>query len=213
MGSKQLYKFDTQILKLPGRTGAFVEIPFDVKATFGKSRVLVSATFDDVPQEGQLVQEGAAHFLSIRQDSRRAIDKQTGDSVRVTLEERTAAPKNAGTVDDYIAAYDGEARARMETLRTLILSCDPNIQEKISWDMPAFVLNGPLVYFAAAKKHLGFYPMPKAIEAYSDQLAPYKHSKGAIQFPYDKPMPYDLIREMVLFRIKANTQDSPPISI
>ena len=117
------------------------------------------------------------------------------------------------TVDGYIAAYDGEARARMEKLRALILDCNPSISVKISWNMPTFVLNGPLVHFAAAKKHLGFYPMPKTIEVFVDKLAAYRHSKGAVQFPYDQPMPYALIREMVLFRILENTQGRTPSNL
>ena len=106
------------------------------------------------------------------------------------------------TVDAYLAAYSGEAQARMKDLRALILQCSPNITEKIAWGMPTFVLNGNLVHFAGAKQHLGFYPTPAAIVAFEDKLADYHHSKGAVQFPYAQPMPYDLIREMVMFRVQ-----------
>ena len=91
-------------------------------------------------------------------------------------------------------------------MRELIHSCSPEITEKISWGMPTFVLNGNLVHFSGEKRHLGFHPAPSAIEAFRDRLAPYRYSKGTVQFPYEKPMPYDLIREMVEFRVREQTR-------
>jgi uncharacterized protein YdhG (YjbR/CyaY superfamily) len=70
--------------------------------------------------------------------------------------------------------------------------------------MPAFKLHGNLVYFAALKNHIGFYPTPSGIEAFKEELSPYKTSKGAIQFPLDKPIPYDLIEKIVQFRVNEN---------
>ncbi|MPN04739.1 hypothetical protein SDC9_151986 [bioreactor metagenome] len=90
----------------------------------------------------------------------------------------------------------------MEKLRGLILDCSPDITEKISWGMATFVLNGNLVHFSSQKRHLGFHPTPSAIKAFADQLGEYSYSKGTVQFPYDKPMPYDPIRKMVLFRVE-----------
>lgn len=104
-------------------------------------------------------------------------------------------------VETYIAAYEGEIRRRMEQLRELILSCSPQITEKISWQMPTFVLNGNLVHFAAFKNHLGLYPGAEAMVVFADKLAEYKHSKGGVQFPHNKPMPWELIREIVMFRV------------
>lgn len=72
--------------------------------------------------------------------------------------------------------------------------------------MPAYMLHGPLVYFAAYKKHIGFYPTPSGISAFKDELADYKSSKGAVQFPISKPLPFDLIRRMVKYRVEANQQ-------
>lgn len=109
------------------------------------------------------------------------------------------------SVDAYIAEHDGEVRERLEKLRALILGCSPGITEKISWGMPTFVLNGNLVHFSAAKRHIGFYPTPSAIEAFAPKLVDYKFSKGAVQFPNNKPIPYDLVREMVQFRVSENT--------
>jgi uncharacterized protein YdhG (YjbR/CyaY superfamily) len=73
--------------------------------------------------------------------------------------------------------------------------------------MPTFVLNGNLVHFAAGKRHIGIYPGPGGVEAFTQKSSEYKHSKGAVQLPNDKPMPYDLIREVVLHRVRENTQE------
>ncbi len=112
------------------------------------------------------------------------------------------------TVAEYIAAYEGEVRLRMEKLREMILSSSPDITEKISWGMPTFVLKGNLIHFSGAKKHLGLYPAPGPIEAFADRLTEYKCSKGAIQFPYNKPLPYELIQEIITFRIQENLNEN-----
>lgn len=109
------------------------------------------------------------------------------------------------TIDAYIAQYDGEIKERLVRLRALVLSCSPEISEKIAWGMMTFVLNGNLVHFAVAKHHIGFYPAPSAIEAFAPELLEYKHSKGAVQLPNDKQLPYDLIEEMVNYRIHEQT--------
>ena len=202
----KIYDFDAVIQKNPDMDAAYVEIPFDVKEAFGKGRVPVHATFDGEPYDGQLVKMGTpCHIIGIRKDIRAKISKQPGDSVRVTLEERQPEPPPYSTVDEYIAGYDGEVRERMEKLRALIMSCSPSITEKIAWGMPTFVLNGNLVHFAAGKHHIGFYPAPSGVEAFTQKSLEYKHSKGAVQLPNDKPMPYDLIREVVNFRVRENT--------
>lgn len=198
-----LYEFDAEIKKNPDMDAAYVEIPFDVKAAFGKGRVLVHATFDGEPYDGQLVKMGTpGHIIGIRKDIRAKIGKEPGHWVHVTLRERVAPKPDYATVDEYIALYDGEVRSRMEKLRGLILDCSPDITEKISWGMATFVLNGNLVHFSGQKRHLGFHPTPSAIKAFADQLTEYSYSKGTVQLPYNKPMPYDLIRKMVLFRVQ-----------
>ncbi|MCL2856365.1 MAG: DUF1801 domain-containing protein [Oscillospiraceae bacterium] len=97
----------------------------------------------------------------------------------------------------------------MAKLRELILGCSPDITEKISWGMATFVLGGNLVHFSGETRHMGFHPAPSAIAAFSGQIAQLglKHSKGTVQLPYDKPMPYDLLREMVLFRVKEQLEN------
>lgn len=200
---KKLYEFDAEIKKVPDKDGAYIEIPFDVKEEFGKGRVAVHVTFDGEPYDGQAVKMGTpCHIIGIRKDIRSKIGKQPGDMIHVTLKERDSEDQKFKTVEEYIENYDGEVRQRMISLRELILGCSPDITEKISWAMPTFVLNGNLVHFAVGAHHLGFYPAPSAIEAFAEQLAEYKTSKGAVQFPYNKPMPYDLIRDMVMFRVK-----------
>ncbi len=203
------YEFEATIQKVPDLDGAYVELPFDVKEAFGKSRVLVHATFDGEPYDGQVVKMGTpCHIIGIRKDIRAKIGKQPGDCVCVSIVERDSkkAEKKA-TVEEYMADYDGEVRKRMEKLREIILGCSPDITEKIAWAMPTFVLGGNLVHFAAQKHHIGFHPSPSAIVAFGDRLAAYKCSKGTVQFPYNKPMPYELIREMVLFRVRENTKE------
>lgn len=199
----QKYEFDAVILKNSDMDAAYVEIPFDVKAAFGKERVPVHATFDGEAYDGQLVKMGTpCHVIGIRRDIRAKIGKQAGDMVRVTLQEREVPKLDCATVEDYIARYDGDVRARMEKLRALILACSPDISEKISWGMATFVLEGNLVHFSGEKHHMGFHPAPSAMEAFADRLGEYKYSKGTVQFPHDKPMPYDLIRDMVTFRVR-----------
>lgn len=124
------------------------------------------------------------------------------DQVHAKLEEREKTKPAFSSVDEYIASYSGDIRQRMETLRKIILECSPEITEKISWGMATFVLNGNLVHFSGEKKHMGFHPAPSAIEAFRDRLGDYKYSKGTIQLPYDKPMPYDLLREITVFRVR-----------
>nr|WP_312093271.1 DUF1801 domain-containing protein [Aminipila sp.] len=123
----------------------------------------------------------------------------------MTLTERIPEVPRITTVDAYIAEYNGDIQERLKKLRRLILDCSLDITEKISWGMPTFVLRGNLVHFSAQKRHIGFHPAPSAIEAFTSRLSGYKYSKGTVQFPNDKPIPYDLVREMVQFRVLENT--------
>lgn len=207
------FEFDGEIKKVPEINGAYLEIPFNVREVFGKGRVPVHASFDGVEYDGQVVNMGVknpdgsvCHIIGIRKDIREKIGKQPGDIVHVTITERVIKKPEFKTVDEYIAQYDDEIRQRMEKLRSLIHECSPDITEKISWGMATFVLNGNLVHFAGEKKHLGFHPAPSAIEEFKDRLSDYKCSKGTVQFPYDRPMPYELIREMVMFRVRENSK-------
>ncbi len=112
------------------------------------------------------------------------------------------------TIDDYIAQFPDEARERMQILRKVIKDAAPEATEKISWGMATFSFHGNLVHFAAHKKHVGFYPGSSGVEQFLDKLKEYHTSKGAIQFPMDKPLPLDLIDEIVRFRLDENRKDA-----
>lgn len=196
-------EFDAILIKQPDIDGAYIEVPFDIKAIFGKSRLPVHATFDGEPYDGQVVKMGTpCHIIGVRKDIRKKINKQPGDTIHVTLEEREKPAPSITSVDAYIASYSDDIRLRMETLRKIILDCSPDITEKISWGMATFVLNGNLVHFSGQKKHIGFHPAPSGVEAFKEQLGEYKYSKGTIQLPYDKPMPYELLRAITMFRVR-----------
>lgn len=108
------------------------------------------------------------------------------------------------TVDEYIAAFSADVQERLTQLRTLVKKVAPKAEEGIGYGMPAYKFNGPLVYFAGYKKHIGFYPTPSGIQPFEDELSVYKNSKGAVQFPLTGPLPLKLIERMVKFRVKEN---------
>jgi uncharacterized protein YdhG (YjbR/CyaY superfamily) len=110
------------------------------------------------------------------------------------------------TVDEYLSAWPKEVRALLERLRTTIRQAAPQAKEVISYNMPAFKWNGMLVWYAAFKRHIGFYPKASGIAAFKDELADYKTSKGAIQFPIEKGIPTNLVKKIVKLRMKENEQ-------
>jgi uncharacterized protein YdhG (YjbR/CyaY superfamily) len=111
----------------------------------------------------------------------------------------------ATSIDDYIAGFPPATRKALEQVRALIRGVAPDATEKISYAIPTFDLNGRhLVHFAGFAKHIGFYPIPSGIEAFKAELAAYKQGRGSVQFPLDKPMPLDLIRRIVEFRVAEN---------
>jgi len=114
--------------------------------------------------------------------------------------------KTFQTVEQYLAALPKTERDLLETLRKTIRQAAPRAEEVISYNMPAFKLSGMLVWYAAYKKHIGFYPRPSGIEAFKDELTAYKTSKGAIQFPIEEGIPTSLVKKIVRFRIKENEQ-------
>ncbi|WP_119072142.1 iron chaperone [Aggregatilinea lenta] len=108
------------------------------------------------------------------------------------------------TIDEYIAQFPEAVQERLRSIRQAIKDEAPEAQEAIKYQMPTFTLNGNLVHFAAFKRHIGLYPAPTGIEAFQDELAPYKNSKGAVQLPLDQPLPLPLIRKIVAFRVQEN---------
>ena len=112
--------------------------------------------------------------------------------------------KTPQTIDEYIAGFSPEIQSILEKIRQTIRAAAPDAEEKISYQMPTFFLKGNLVHFAAYKHHIGFYPAPSGIEEFKAEFARYKSSKGAVQFPLDEKVPWDLIGRVVRFRVEEN---------
>ncbi len=112
--------------------------------------------------------------------------------------------KTVSTIDAYIGACPKEVRTTLEKLRATIRTAAPDATEAIKYGLATFVYHGNLVHFGAFKNHIGFYPAPSGIRAFAKELASYKVSTGAIQFPLDKPLPLSLIKKIVLFRVEEN---------
>ena len=106
------------------------------------------------------------------------------------------------TIDAYISSYDEVVQPILKELRRVIKEEAPDATEKISYQMPTFYLNGNLVHFAVQKNHIGFYPAPSGVAAFKEELTEYKTSKGAIQVPMTKPIPYELVRRIVRFQVE-----------
>jgi uncharacterized protein YdhG (YjbR/CyaY superfamily) len=112
--------------------------------------------------------------------------------------------KQFKSVDEYIASYPAEVQAKLKAIRQTVIEAAPGASEKISYGMPYYSLNGRLIYFAAFKNHIGFYPMAAVIKAFKSDLGDYETSKGTIRFPLDKPLPLPLIHRIVEYRVKEN---------
>lgn len=110
------------------------------------------------------------------------------------------------TVEEYISSNPKPVRTLLEELRSIIKIAAPKAEEVISYNMPAFKQNRILVYYAAFKNHIGFYPTASPIQVFKDELLNYKTSKGAIQFPMDKPIPASLVKKIVKFRIQEDLE-------
>jgi uncharacterized protein YdhG (YjbR/CyaY superfamily) len=112
--------------------------------------------------------------------------------------------KHFETIDEYIAMFPCDVQAILEELRQTIRDSAPDAEEVISYQMPAFRLNGILVFFAAFKSHIGFYPTSSGVSVFRKELSSYEVSKGTIRFPIDEPLPFDLIKKIVRYRVKEN---------
>ena len=119
----------------------------------------------------------------------------------------TAAKKVPKDIDEYIAGFPTEVQAILEKIRQTVRAAAPDAQEKISYQSPAFTLNGELVYFAAFKNHIGFYPPVTGGDAkFQTEKAVYEGPKGNLKFSFDKPIPYTLIGKIVKLQAKKNLQ-------
>ncbi len=108
------------------------------------------------------------------------------------------------SVDAYIAGFPPEVRAVLRKLRATIRQAAPDAEERISWGMPAYALDGMLTFFAAFKNHVSLFPGPSGLERFREELAVYETSKGTVKFPLGTPVPYGLIARIVKFRVKEN---------
>ena len=112
------------------------------------------------------------------------------------------------TIDEYIALFSPDVQQRLQQMRATIRAAAPEALEKISYQMPTYFLHGNLVHFAAHTQHIGFYPAPSGIEAFQAEFSKYKGAKGSVQFPFDQPLPLDLVRRVVEFRVAENLRNA-----
>ena len=108
------------------------------------------------------------------------------------------------TVDEYISSFPKETQKILKDIRATIKAAAPDAEEKISYQMPTYYLNGNLIHFAAYKNHIGIYPTPNGIESFKKELSKYKGAKGSVRLPIDEPMPLKLISRIVKFRVAEN---------
>ena len=114
--------------------------------------------------------------------------------------------KKPEDVDEYIRSYPKEIQNLLEKIRATIKRVVPQANEVISYGMPAFKYHGMVAWFAAHTKHLGFYPGASGIDAFKKELSNYKGAKGSVQFPFDEPLPLDLVTKIVKFKVNENLQ-------
>lgn len=114
--------------------------------------------------------------------------------------------KNFQNIDEYISNFSIEIQKILLQIRSTIKEAAPDAEEKISYQIPTFYLNGNLVHFAAHKNHIGFYPTPSGINEFADEFLIYRHGKGTLKFPYDKPLPLELITKVVKHRVSENSK-------
>lgn len=114
----------------------------------------------------------------------------------------------AKSIDEYISLFPEDVRMVLKKIRSMAIELAPEATEAMTYGIPTFKLNGNVFHFAAFKKHIGIYPTPQGIEAFSDKLKEYETAKGTIKFPFDKPIPYELIREIFVFRVEEQRKKS-----
>ncbi len=108
------------------------------------------------------------------------------------------------TIEEYIDSFPENIQVSLREVRQAVREAAPQAEETISYQMPAYCQNGILVYFAAFKDHIGFFPTANGVEAFKDKLSNYQTSKGTIRFPLNDPLPLQLVKEIVQFRVKQN---------
>jgi uncharacterized protein YdhG (YjbR/CyaY superfamily) len=117
----------------------------------------------------------------------------------------------AETIDEYVSWFPEDVRKRLERIRATVRKAAPKAEETISYGIPAFKLNGALIYFAAFREHISLYPVTSALKKkLGKELAPHTNPerKGTMRFPLDKPLPLALIRKIVKVRAQENLEGS-----
>jgi uncharacterized protein YdhG (YjbR/CyaY superfamily) len=115
--------------------------------------------------------------------------------------------KQFKTIDEYVKTFPEDVQSILEKMRQTIQEAAPGAVEAISYQMPTFKLNGKnLVHFAAWENHIGFYPTPSGTEEFNQELSLFKGGKGSVKFPIESPIPYDLVKRIVVFRIKESKE-------
>jgi uncharacterized protein YdhG (YjbR/CyaY superfamily) len=112
--------------------------------------------------------------------------------------------QNTNSIDEYIERFPPDVQKILKKIRKTIQKAAPDAEEAMKYGIPTFVLNGNLVHFGGYKEHIGFYPDPRGIEELKKEVAPYQAGKGTLQFPLDKPIPYELITRVVKVRVEQN---------
>lgn len=218
--------FTAVILQNEGMDAAYVEVPFDIRELYGKGRLPVNATFDNVSYQGQVVKMGTpGYIIGITKAIRRQIGKSFGDMVEVTLTERTAehasmwkcprcgrefGKKEQGhyctdkpvSIDDYIQRQDTDKQDDLRLVHTTLTKALPDAEERIAWSMPTYWQGRNIIHFAASKKHIGLYPGSEAVTFFSKDLIRYRTEKGTIRIPYGQVDP-DLIRRIALWCLET----------
>jgi len=116
-----------------------------------------------------------------------------------------SSKNNFQTIDEYIKSFPRDVQKKLESIRQTIKKFAPEAEEMISYQIPTFKLNGPLIYFAGFKNHVSVYPAPRSVPEFKKELSAYKGGKGTVQFPLDKPIPLSLIKKIVKYRLKENS--------
>ncbi|MCI8693852.1 MAG: DUF1905 domain-containing protein [Lachnospiraceae bacterium] len=203
-------RFQATILQNEGMDAAYVEVPYDIKELFGKGRLLVNATFDGIPYQGQVVKMGTpCYIIGVTRQIRRQIGKSFGDTVEVILQERERekitmwkCPKcgrefrkkeqshycgeKPGTIEEYILSQDVDKQEELRQIRRILREALPEAEERISWSMPTYWKKHNILHFAASKEHIGLYPGPEAVRQFAEELQGYKTDKGTIRIPYGR---------------------------